>query len=120
MPTNLPESVPSEKPSVSAEPSSVSQAVISVAGIDPDGLNVSVSGYVSGLIETGELCEFRFTSSNTALESSTDGIANASDTSCGLVQMPVSGFASGSWQVTLTYTNKDLSVTSQPTALEIP
>lgn len=116
---------PSER-SETSEPFPDSEAIISVAGVDVDGLHVSASGYVSGIIENEGLCTFVFTSDDGA-----DGLAaertvtataaaNVTTTSCGLVQMPMTEFAAGTWSLVLTYASDTLTVTSAPTTLEIP
>ena len=110
-----------EKPGQSAEPTAAPvEAVIVVAGADVDGLNVSASGYVSGVVESTGTCTFTFTRLDELVESTRDAVANVTDTSCGLVQIPIDQFQRGTWQVTLTYLSGELTVTSPPTNLEIP
>ncbi|TDW30691.1 hypothetical protein EDD25_2461 [Cryobacterium psychrophilum] len=97
-----------------------SEAVISVAGVDVDGLNVSASGYVSGTIEDAGICTFTFTGLESETSATSTGRANASTTSCGFVQVSMSDLARGSWQVVLAYSSETLTVSSQPMTLEIP
>lgn len=96
------------------------EAVIVVAGADVDGLNVSASGYVAGVVENGGKCSFVFTRPDKRVESSRDAVANVVDTACGFVQIPIDQFSKGAWQVVLTYTSSDFTLTSTPTDLEIP
>ena len=110
-----------EKPEQSAEPTAAPvEAVIVVAGADVDGLNVSASGYVSGVVESTGTCTFTFTRLDALVESTRDAVANVTDTSCGLAQIPIDQFQRGTWQVILTYRSGELTVTSPPTDLEIP
>jgi hypothetical protein len=101
-------------------PVSKPEAVIVVAGADLDGLNVSASGYASGVVENGGKCTFTFTRPEQRVESSRDAVANVADTACGFVRIPINQFTKGTWQVVLTYTSDDLTLTSMPTDLEIP
>lgn len=101
-------------------PTATPQAVIVVAGADLDGLNVSASGYVAGVVEDGGTCTFVFTRPEQRLESSRESVSNVTTTSCGFVQVPIAQFTKGTWQVVLTYTSGALTVTSPPTDLEIP
>ncbi len=111
-----------EKPSATPTPTSTpsAEAVIVVAGADLDGLSVSASGYVAGVIATGGTCNFVFTRPELRVEASSEAEANASTTSCGVVQVPIGQFTKGAWQVVLTYTSDKLTITSPPTDLEIP
>jgi hypothetical protein len=95
---------------------------VTVAGVDVDGLTVSASGFVAGVVEDGGECSFDFASDagQTAVASST-GIVNVDTTSCGLVQLPISDFSRGSWTVVLTYSPlAPGEYTSDPIELEIP
>ena len=118
-------SEPSEA-SEALEPVRDSEAIISVAGVDVDGTHVSASGYVSSIIENDGLCSFVFTGDDdvdrTAAERTVTAtaVANVTTTSCGLVQIPVTELAAGTWSLVLTYTSDSLTVTSAPTTLEIP
>lgn len=103
-----------------AVPTATPDAVIVIAGADLDGLNVSASGYVAGAVENGGTCTFVFTRPEQLIEVISEAVANATTTSCGVVQAPISQFTKGAWQVTLTYVSDKLTVTSPPTDLEIP
>ena len=100
--------------------------MISVAGVDVDGMNVSASGYVSGIVENDGLCSFVFSGADagdgTASEqtATATAVANVTTTSCGLVQVPMTELTAGTWQLVLTYASDTLTVTSAPTTLEIP
>lgn len=111
---------PDKSKTASPAPAAKPEAVIVVAGADLDGLNVSASGYVSGVVENGGRCTFAFTRPEHRVESSRDAVANVADTTCGFVQLPIDQFTKGTWQVVLTYTSGNLTLTSPPTDLEIP
>ncbi|MDQ1581480.1 MAG: hypothetical protein QOD05_2255 [Microbacteriaceae bacterium] len=114
-------STATDSPPASATPDPVG-AVVSIAGVDLDGKNVSVSGYVSGVIQDGGSCEFVLTpkSGTAAVTIPNTGIQNVMNTSCGTVQSPISNFARGSWSVVLKYTSGKTSVTSGAVDMEIP
>jgi hypothetical protein len=94
----------SEAPRDSGTPAAV-EAVISVAGVDVDGMNITVSGYVQGILEDGGACSFSFAGPGGAtVEAGTDGMADRSVTVCGGTQVPRDRFTKGTWKVTLNYT----------------
>lgn len=117
--TSSPPATPDD-PSATPEPTADDEAVITVAGVDVDGLNASASGYVTGVIEDGGECTFTFTGAEGETSATSTGAANATTTSCGLVQVPMSELSRGTWQVVLTYSSDTLTVVSQPMTLEIP
>ncbi|HEV7567562.1 MAG TPA: hypothetical protein VGO31_16565 [Microbacteriaceae bacterium] len=114
-------STASDTPIASATPDPVN-AVVVIAGVDLDGKHVSVSGYVSGLIEEGGSCLFSVTPKNggAAVTIPNTGIKNVMNTSCGTVQSPIANFTRGSWSVVLKYTSGKTSVTSGAVEMEIP
>jgi hypothetical protein len=120
---------PSSAPTVpaTASPESVAPggkiaAVMTIAAVDTNGENVSVSGYVSGIVEDDGTCDFVV--ANAATGKSVDiagtGISNARTTSCGTSQEPIASFTRGSWTVTLHYKSTAATVVSTPINLEIP
>ena len=112
---------PDAKPT--PEPAPTADASIVVAAVDVDGLHVTVSGFVTGFLEDGGDCEFRFAGNGADLISTTIGMADRMSTSCGSVSVPTSDFSRGSWTVTLVYSSVSsvsVSVTSRPVNLEIP
>ena len=121
-PTSAPTSSATAEPSPtpSETPDDGTEAVITIAGIDVDGMNVSASGYVSGIVEDGGTCEFTFTGISGEVTVESTGIADVSVTSCGFVQAPSEQFVRGSWTVTLTYTSETTDSVSEAVALEIP
>lgn len=110
---------PGTKPTPEPEPSQ--DATIVVAAVDTDGLNATVSGFVTGFIEDGGSCEFLFSNNGTDVSAKSTGLADRMSTSCGAVSVPITDLHKGSWTVTLNYSSlsSDL-VTSDPVNLEIP
>jgi hypothetical protein len=95
---------------------------VTVAGVDVDGMHVSASGFVAGVVEDGGVCVFTFTSASGQTATATSaGIQNVDTTSCGVVQVPLTDFARGTWSVVLNYTPlASGDFTSEPIELEIP
>lgn len=112
---------PSRDAKPTPEPAPTADASIVVAALDVDGLHVTVSGFVTGFVEDGGDCEFRFAGDGADLVSKTTGLADRMSTSCGSVSVPTSDFSRGSWTVTLAYSSvSSEAVTSPPVNLEIP
>lgn len=120
LPTDLTTSLPDV--TKSPEPSAVPKdAVIVFASLDVDGANVSVSGYVSGVIENDGSCVYTFSNGVTDVQVESVGLADRAQTSCGTVQAPIGSFTRGSWTATLSYSSSTTSdITSETTTLEIP
>jgi hypothetical protein len=97
-------------------------AAVTVAGVDLNGQNVSVSGFVEGVIEAGGSCTFVLTpkSGGTPLTVTSVGIKNITTTSCGTHQVPIANFSQGPWSVVLKYSSSAANVTSEPVEMEIP
>ena len=97
------------------------EAVIVVAGVDVDGKNVTVSGYVAGILEDGGECSYEFTGQSGEFSATAVGTADRSVTTCGTTQVEIGQFTKGPWEVTLSYTTVLGDVTSsEPLTLEIP
>jgi hypothetical protein len=111
----------STKPTPSPSPTPTIEPVIVVASVDVDGKNVSVSGYVSGTIQSQGACVFSFTRAGVSpVTASHDVTADRDSTSCGTTQVPIASFSRGSWMVTLAFDLAGKHYTSQPTTLEVP
>ncbi len=104
------------------EPTAGPTAAVTIAGVDVDGLHVTVAGFVSGVVEAGGTCKFVLTSSvtNAVIDVATTGEPNVSTTSCGSAQVPIAQFTKGRWKVVLDYDSTSLQVTSAPLSLEVP
>lgn len=96
-------------------------AVMTFAGLDVDGTQVSAAGYVQGLIENGGACTFTFTGVGAPVVVPAEGIADSRTTSCGTVAVPVDQLPSGTWSVTLSYTSAAAgTLTSTALTVEVP
>ncbi|MFF1878077.1 hypothetical protein [Leifsonia sp. NPDC058230] len=114
-PNSSVEATPTPSPSSTIEP------VIVVAGVDVDGKNVSVSGYVSGTIQSQGECTFTFTHETASPVTVTHEVtADRDSTSCGTSQVPIASFTRGTWKVTLAFDVEGKQYTSQTNTLEVP
>ncbi|WP_157372832.1 hypothetical protein [Agromyces sp. Root81] len=97
-------------------------SVVTVAGVDVDGTTVSVSGFVSGVVESDGVCTFILTSTvdGATVTRENDGAADAANTTCGTVQLPITEFTRGTWTVELDYSSGQATTTSETVELEIP
>jgi hypothetical protein len=103
-----------------ATPDRVAPVVV-VAGLDVDGENVTVSGYVAGIVESGGVCNFVLTGPRSDRTVSGAGYADSSSTSCGALQVKRTDLSGGKWNVVLQYTAVDGTVSSSaPRAMELP
>ena len=95
---------------------------MTIAGVDVDGAHVSVSGYVTGIIENDGTCAYVATavSSGKAVTIPGSGISNVQNTSCGTSQEPIASFSKGGWTVVLHYSSPSADVTSPALNMEIP
>jgi hypothetical protein len=104
------------------EETAPANAAVTLAGVDVDGLNVTVAGLVTGVIEEGGTCTFVMTSgtSGGVVEATSVGVANVSNTVCPTTQSPIASFSKGPWNVVLDYASDATTLSSAPLALEIP
>ncbi|RLP75994.1 hypothetical protein D9V32_07500 [Mycetocola tolaasinivorans] len=124
-PGPLPSNQTSASPGTETEtPEDSTDAVLVLASVDVDGANVSLSGYVNGIIEDGGSCTYELTSEEGTIEKvERAGAADRSTTSCGVGQIPVEKLPSGTWTARLVYQPVDGSakpVTSAPESVEVP
>lgn len=113
-------SSPTEKPTADPSPAT-EEAVITVAAVDVDGLNVTISGYVSGLLELGGRCTFVLASGESEVRSESVGAPDRASTTCGSVRVATSELARGTWGARLEYTDGDGEVVvSDPIDVEVP
>jgi hypothetical protein len=113
-----------EQPTVEPEPTPTDgpTSVVTIAGVDVDGLHVTVAGYVTLVAESGGECLFTLTSavSGETVTRTTVGAENVDSTSCGTEQIPIAEVSKGPWDATLTYTSGDLTSISGPLRVEVP
>jgi hypothetical protein len=112
----------SKAPRPTASPSAGPRAVVTIAGVDVDGRNLTVGGFVSGVSESGGTCQYEVSSTTTGVvvKVTNDGVQNAQTTSCGSVQIPIGKFTRGSWQVVLKYSSAAATATSRALGVQIP
>lgn len=111
---------PTEKGEETAAPDPA-DAVMTFAGVDIDGSQVSAAGYVQGIIENGGVCTFTFTGLGDPVTVTSEGIADSRTTSCGTVAVPIAQLSSGSWSVVLVYTSAATgTLTSTALTVEVP
>jgi hypothetical protein len=120
-PSQEPTEAPTDAPAPTEEPAPAN-AVVTLAGVDVDGQNVTVAGLVTGVIEDGGTCTFVLTSgtSGGVVEVTSVGVANVSNTVCPTTQSPIASFTKGPWNVVLDYASDATTLSSAPLALEIP
>lgn len=115
VPTGTPTPPASDTPTIPG-----AQAMVTGSGPSSDGASFEVSGVVFGIIEDGGTCTFTLTTGSAAVSRSRDGLSDASDTSCGTVDLPTTELPNGAWTATLTYTSSSGTVTSAPAAVTVP
>ena len=118
-PRPIPSAPPSSRPvdnSLKASP------YIVFAGVDAGGASVSVSGAVGNVLEEGGSCTFRFSSTSGAaiVNATSTGHSESNYTTCGVAQVSIDQFTSGTWTVELEYTSGPLTVSSARQIVEIP
>lgn len=96
------------------------QAVISVAGVDVDGLNASAAGYITQVIRDGLQCEFTFTQGGASVVRTAVSIADRSGSSCGVVSVPTAELQRGTWEVKLLVTGADRDIAPDMLTMEVP
>lgn len=81
---------------------------------------ITVSGFVQGVIENNGTCTYTFTKDSLKVTKTATGSANASNTSCPIVNVARSEFSqAGDWQVTLSYSSASASGVSSPKTLTL-
>ena len=82
--------------------------------------NVSASGFVTNLSESGGSCEYVFTQGAKEVRKNSVTFTNPTSTTCKTVNFPVSELSSsGVWKVQLIYTSSDSQGTSQTKDLKV-
>lgn len=112
---------PTEPSANPAEPGRLDAvALMSLAGTDASTGNVVLGGFVVGVVESGGSCIYALTRAGVeAVQRTTEGTSNVDNTSCGSVDIPATGLASGTYDATLTYENSQGRTTSEPLSVEV-
>jgi hypothetical protein len=90
---------------------------------DADETSVSASGGVDGALVNDATCTFTFSAQKAdvaPVSVTSTSIADASNTSCGVVQVPIAQFSAGTWNAVLSFASPQGTATSEPLELEIP
>jgi hypothetical protein len=90
--------VATDSPPTAAGP----DVVLTYAGYEPSTGTVRANGFVAGVIEDGASCTLTLTSGNREISTSSEAVADATTTSCGLMETE-DGVPSGTWEATLSY-----------------
>ncbi len=95
------------------------QVVLTFAQWDPGTGTVQANGFVSGTIQDGGTCTLTLRRDSVEVAVSTDGVADATTTSCGLLETSEE-LASGTWEAELAYTTGATTVRSETTEVVVP
>lgn len=85
---------------------------LTYAGHSPSGSAYQLAGVVTDVIEDGGTCTFRLSSGSATIERTQTGVADASSTSCGSVDVAAAELSAGTWDATLVYAGARGSGTS--------
>lgn len=120
-PVQVPTAVATATADRSADPIEF-QPFLTLASVDPDGTAVSASGGVDGILENDGTCTFTFTGADgtAPVTTTSTSISDATNTSCGVVHVPLASFTSGTWQVVLSYDSASGTGASDSLEVVIP
>lgn len=96
------------------------EATVSVASVDVDGLNATISGFVSQTISEGAECKFTLTQESSTIVRETASIFSGSGASCGVVQIPIGELQRGTWEITLAVDAANVEIVPGSATLEVP
>ncbi|MGY1783140.1 hypothetical protein [Geodermatophilus sp. SYSU D01036] len=113
-----PEEVATDAPPTSGD--TALQAVLTAVSWDAGRAAVRAAGYVSGAVEDGGTCTLTLTSGATVLTATSEGLADASTTSCGQIRVTDPRLTAGTWQAVLGYASGAGRATSDATAVVVP
>jgi hypothetical protein len=94
--------------------------VITQAGWGQSGTSVEVSGFVSGIVEDGGTCRVTLTHDDETVTAENEGLADATTTVCGVIEVGDAEMSSGWWQAVLSYESATSTGASQPADLLVP
>jgi hypothetical protein len=94
---------------------------ITYSGADESAGGVVVGAYVAGLIENGGRCAMTLSLAGDDAATETEGLADASTTTCGQMVVPFSELSPGTWDVDVAYTSPAGTVVAPGhTTVEVP
>lgn len=108
VPSSAPSANPGETPGPEETPDETEPDVVIVfAELEPDRSAVSVSSYVSGLIEEGGQCAAILTLDGVDYTAESEGLADKGTTSCGVLSIPSTDIPRGEGELHVRYTAQD-------------
>jgi hypothetical protein len=84
--------------------------VLTYAGFEADTGTVQANGYVAGTVVDGGTCTLTLTKGGQRVTATSTSIADATTTSCGLLETET-GLAAGTWDAVLSYEGTESTVT---------
>ena len=93
--------------------------VITQAGWTADE-RVEVSGYVPGVVEDGGTCRVTLTLDGDTVQAEAVGMADATTTVCGAIEVGGPELDPGLWQAVLSYESPTSSGASAPSIVQVP
>lgn len=81
--------------------------------------NLTIGGYVDGVIEDGGSCTVVLTKGGQEVSASREGLANAQSTACGSIVIEKAKIEAGNWSVVLRYSSKTSEGISDPVSIEV-
>jgi hypothetical protein len=90
--------------------------VLTYAGFEQSTGTVQANGFVAGVLEDGGTCTLTLTKGDDEVTATSTAAADATTTSCGLLETPA-GLDAGTWDAVLAYSSTDAEGTSA--ALEV-
>lgn len=102
-----PYTIKPEPPEVAVDPAAETgggevDVVLTFAGFDESTGTVQANGFAAGVLEDGGTCTLTLTRGDDEVTATSTGTADASTTSCGLLETEP-GLAAGTWDAVLTY-----------------
>jgi len=81
--------------------------------------DIAVNGYADGVVESNGTCTLTLRKDGVIKTATRPGHANATNTTCGESDIPVTSLSPGTWQATLSYSSPTASGTSNPQPVEV-
>ena len=81
--------------------------------------DIAVNGYVDGVVEDGGTCTLTLTKNGVTKTASRPAQPNATNTTCGENDIPVSSLSPGTWQATLSYSSDTANGASTQQPVEV-
>lgn len=94
--------------------------VITQGGWGPSGTAVEVSGYVAGVVENGGTCRVTLSHDGETVTAKHTGLADATTTACGAIEVGDEDMSSGWWKAVLSYESPTSTGASAPTDVLVP